>query len=796
MEEDLLAVIGADEAESLFLVVELDLAGGHRMNLAHVCRRAETTAPSTAQSIAGTPESGPSGLFWEGERFRTHHRQSRRTRPGVHVRGHRRPVHHLLLRRDDRHDLRRRRRRDGLGGLGGRHDAALVRAADRLPAPHRPAHRQRRSAWPSRAIRIELIGDDARARRTTPRAVARRPRRSAALARVRAVGGARPLRPRRGGARARLDRPRRRPTRPATPRRARRGRRTGRQPATPRSTACATSSCGIAASAELSDAAGDLLDDLSGLMLLVRIDDRVHVPTAVIARVGPRLGAELPTVAELATPAPPVLVSGDDVDRTLIDRRAAESAYATVAATAEVLAALGTQPARELAKGGLALPDSKRLAEASGIALDELPRLFHRADEAGLVVRDGAFWLESERGAEWSLESTAGRWRRLAECWRDRIPEALRELVARRSESLTASTLGEDVRWFYPAGGRWIDEGLERLIGEAEALGLAVAGEPAPTALLVLAGRARPGRRAAGGAFPRPGRAGLPAARPLDRLARPARADARRAPPRIRRRRGPRPRVDLSRQRGIRQSRHSPPARRPSRSSSSSAGSRSPASPSRSSYLVGEAAARFGSLRVCARRRSGCPGAARACAPTTSSSCAPSPSTSRSSSIGLRQVGPHRLLSRFAARRRVLGALRRPLPRRRRRRRRARSSGCAATAWRTVPEPAVEGRPDRGAARRRARRGRRRGDRAGVARPPARGGGPLEGDAHGHGAHAGRRHRRLPAGAGERRQRPTARARPQGRHRTHAAPVGDRRGRPPAAPDARRRRPAASAARA
>ena len=81
-----------------------------------------------------------------------------------------------------------------------------------------------------------------------------------------------------------------------------------------------------------------------------------------------------------------------------------------------------------------------------------------------------------------------GRWRRLAECWRDRIPEALRELVARRSESLTASTLGEDVRWFYPAGGRWIDEGLERLIGEAEALGLAVAGEPAPTALLVLAG--------------------------------------------------------------------------------------------------------------------------------------------------------------------------------------------------------------------------------------------------------------------------------------------------------------------
>jgi hypothetical protein len=36
VEEDLLAVIGADEAESLLLVVELDLAGGHRVNLARV----------------------------------------------------------------------------------------------------------------------------------------------------------------------------------------------------------------------------------------------------------------------------------------------------------------------------------------------------------------------------------------------------------------------------------------------------------------------------------------------------------------------------------------------------------------------------------------------------------------------------------------------------------------------------------------------------------------------------------------------------------------------------------------
>ncbi len=244
----------------------------------------------------------------------------------------------------------------------------------------------------------------------------------------------------------------------------------------------------LGASAELTDATSDLVDALAGSLLVVRDGDHVHIPSAVTARLALRAGQDLPSTAELAAPAPPVLVSADEVDRSILERRAAETAYATVAATAELLAELGNQPARELAKGGLALPDSKRLAEAGGVQLEELPRLFHRADEAGLVVRDGAFWLESDLGAAWALESADGRWRRLAECWRDRIPAPLRELVARRSETLTASTLRDDVRWFYPAGGRWLDEGLERLIDEAEALGLAVAGEPVEAGRLVLAG--------------------------------------------------------------------------------------------------------------------------------------------------------------------------------------------------------------------------------------------------------------------------------------------------------------------
>jgi hypothetical protein len=231
-----------------------------------------------------------------------------------------------------------------------------------------------------------------------------------------------------------------------------------------------------------------ILADLEATMLVVAGETRRHVPAPVAGRLIPRLGADLPDAAALAAPAPRVLEPVDVVDRRLIDRLGAEAAYATVATTAELIASLGVQPARELAKGGLSLPDSKRLAEATGIELDRLPRLFRRAVEAGLVARDGAYWLESDTGGSWILQSPAERWRLLAECWLDRIPPTLRELVARRSDTLSASSFRDDVRWLYPAGGRWLDEGLERLADEAEALGLVVGGEPADAARLVVAG--------------------------------------------------------------------------------------------------------------------------------------------------------------------------------------------------------------------------------------------------------------------------------------------------------------------
>ena len=402
---------------------------------------------------------------------------------------------------------------------------------------------------------------------------------------------------------------------------------------------------GLGASAELSDASAGLLGELAVTLLVVPNGERVHVPTAVTARIATHTGRDLPPAAELAAPAPTVLTAVDDVDRSLLERRAAEVAYATVAATAELLAELGIQPARELAKGGLALPDSKRLAESSGIELDTLPRLFHRADEAGLVVRDGAFWLESDLGAEWTQQSAAARWRQLAECWRDRIPAPLRELVARRSETLTSTDLRDDVHWFYPAGGRWIEEGLDRLVDDAESLGLAVAGEPVEAGRLVLAGDIDRAARMLAAHFPTQ----------VDKVY--LQHDLSVVSP------GPlEPALD-ARLRGFAdvEGRDLASTYRVSAASVNrglAAGETAESIleflgglsltgiPQPLSYLVGEASARFGSVRVAAADDADAP--ARAAIRSDDEQLVRTLAVDQSlGSLGLRQTGPHRLLSRF-----------------------------------------------------------------------------------------------------------------------------------------------------
>ena len=194
----------------------------------------------------------------------------------------------------------------------------------------------------------------------------------------------------------------------------------------------------------------------------------------------------LPSAAELAEPAPTTLEPVSTVDLAVTDAAASDRAFATTAGVAEIVAAVERTPARELARGGIALPDSRRLAEAASIDLADVPALQRIAENAGLIALEGGFWFASDIANDWMLRSTAERWSTLAGAWLERLPDDIRELLGDRSRSLWGEHFEEYLRWFFPAGGERMLERVATHTRAAVLLGIIVNQAPSSpgTALL------------------------------------------------------------------------------------------------------------------------------------------------------------------------------------------------------------------------------------------------------------------------------------------------------------------------
>ena len=98
--------------------------------------------------------------------------------------------------------------------------------------------------------------------------------------------------------------------------------------------------------------------ECAGLLLAAVEGDLITVYDSVREKLAawPSLG--LPGEAELASaPQPASLGSVPDTDRRFVDRLAADRAFAATTAVTELLTELEHEAARELSRGGLALPD-------------------------------------------------------------------------------------------------------------------------------------------------------------------------------------------------------------------------------------------------------------------------------------------------------------------------------------------------------------------------------------------------------------------------------------------------------
>src|SRR5690606_25018907 len=125
-----------------------------------------------------------------------------------------------------------------------------------------------------------------------------------------------------------------------------------------------------------------LLADLSG--------DRSQVYDVVVEQLRSWPVFGLPSREELVGDSdghPPAPVA--ETERPASDRLPADAAVGAITVITALRLELEREPARELAKGGVALPDKKRLANAISTDLDSVASYLEVAERANLTTREG-----------------------------------------------------------------------------------------------------------------------------------------------------------------------------------------------------------------------------------------------------------------------------------------------------------------------------------------------------------------------------------------------------------------------
>jgi len=229
------------------------------------------------------------------------------------------------------------------------------------------------------------------------------------------------------------------------------------------------------------------LADAARLALVTQESELHMVPASVTGQLATWQAIGLPTLIELATVvAPTALAPVSQVNAKFTDHVAAEHAFATTTQISELLCELQHDSARELARGGIALPDSKRLASAMGVDLERVPSLLEIAARAGLAALDGGRWMPTSASSGWLSGASGERWSLLAGAWLDRLPADIRGILASRAHASWGERLDEYVNWLFPAGGGRMHDRVVVYTRDAELLGITAAHVPSTPGIALL----------------------------------------------------------------------------------------------------------------------------------------------------------------------------------------------------------------------------------------------------------------------------------------------------------------------
>ncbi len=232
-------------------------------------------------------------------------------------------------------------------------------------------------------------------------------------------------------------------------------------------------------------------------------DGRYAVPASVARqlREWPALG--LPDLDELvSTPAPAALVPVSQTEVRVTDAGSSEHAFATSTSIAELISELQHESARELARGGVALPDTKRLAASMSVDIERVPELLEIASRAGLIALDSGRWMPTAASTSWLSGSSGQRWARLAAAWLERLPADIRKILGHRAHAAWGEQLQEYVDWLFPAGGEHMRERVLIYTRDAQLLGITSDHVPSTPGTALLTEGPEPAAAAMAALFP------------------------------------------------------------------------------------------------------------------------------------------------------------------------------------------------------------------------------------------------------------------------------------------------------
>lgn len=204
---------------------------------------------------------------------------------------------------------------------------------------------------------------------------------------------------------------------------------------------------------------------------------QLTVPAPVSAALARWPARGLPSAGALrdvAAPSPLRPVDVDDIAR--LDRQSAENAFSAAVRIAELTRALGAEPARLLARGGVSLPDARRVAAAAAIPDDRLDDHLALARALGLAADTREHLIATDAASEWRSRTVLDRWAALADAWRRALPDALREAVGGRAAAGAGDRSAEFIDWLYPAADQALRARFAALARQSEVLGITVDG--------------------------------------------------------------------------------------------------------------------------------------------------------------------------------------------------------------------------------------------------------------------------------------------------------------------------------